>query len=317
MKNVAIVGAGAIAKRLRERLEAERHHVCFSVRRDHNGPSFEELLDEHKPDAVFIAISTLDKGEAARDYILKTLSQCFKVITCEKGALAYFGEMLWGHLSQIGFSAAVGGGTRMLQYIKARRPNGQQTEIHAVLNGTLNFVFDEMRRGRALGEACGEASRLGYAEPGADGPLSLINGELVDVTRKTCVFFNTTLAYQEFLTPDALGQFCLNGQQIERLSKAGGDCRLVVSFSNSESTDTYEFVGESFGVKVGNWNVSGGFRKVANLSEFNWLPGGVGNAVHIIEGELGAGGKYTLSGPGAGVEPTTSAMLSDFHHLCP
>ena len=323
-RKVAIIGEsadprrGVIAKRLRERLEAEGVEVVFSIRRsDNGGPSYEELLDRHKPEAVFVAISTLDRGEAARDYILKAMAQYFKVVLCEKGALSSFGETLWGHLSQIGFSAAVGGGTLLLPYIKSRRPNSQRMEIHAVLNGTLHYVFDEMRRGRSLAEACGEASKLGYAEPGADGPLSLINGELVDVVRKACVFFNTTLARREFLTPDILGSLTQTAQGVERLSRAGGDCCFVVSFSNSPSAEKPAFVGEGFVVEVEGWVVSGGFREVGNLSEFNWLPGGVGNAVHIAEGELGAGGKYTLSGPGAGPEATTSAMLDDYHQLCP
>ena len=212
----------------------------------------------------------------------------------------------------------MGGGTRIPDYTRGRHPNGQQMQIHVVLNGTLNFVFDEMRRGgRTLGEACEEAVKLGYAEPGANDPQNLINGELVDVHRKICVFFNMVLTQNEFLTPDQLGLFAQSTSEIQRLSEDGADCRLVISFSNYPSVTEYQSFGPSLKVKIDKWIIYGGFRKIVHLSTFDWLPSGVSNAIHIIEGQFGRGGKYTLTGPGAGAEPTTSAMLNDFNQLCP
>ncbi len=320
MKNkVAIIGGGAIAKHLSARLESKGVSVCFSLRRNHTEPSFETLLAQEKPQAVFLAISTLDKGESARDYILACVKAGIPVITCEKGALAYHAEVLRPHLATIGFSATVGGGTRMLKYVAERHLADKQVEIHAIVNGTLNFIFDEVRRGgRSLGEACKEAYKLGYAEPGASDPLSLINGELKDVRMKTCVFFNTVLATQKLVTPDQFGLLEQTTDDLEQLSEEGGDHRLVVSFSNHKSTKEYPRFGKQFGLHfIDGWHITGAFRQITQASQLSsWLPGGVGNAVHIIEGELGSGGKYTLSGPGAGHEPTTSAMLADFAELC-
>ncbi|MEI6480673.1 MAG: hypothetical protein WCO12_04160, partial [bacterium] len=104
----------------------------------------------------------------------------------------------------------------------------------------------------------------------------------------------------------------------EELSEEGGDYRLVISFSNHESIKENPRFGKQFGLHfIDGWHITGSFRQITQASQLaSWLPGGVGNAVHIIEGELGSGGKYTLSGPGAGHEPTTSAMLADFKELC-
>lgn len=125
-------------------------------------------------------------------------------------------------------------------------------------------------------------------------------------------FFNTTLSDEEFLTPDQLDSLTLTGDDLGRLNRKGADYRMVVSFSNCRSSNEQVFFGNKFNVSIGEWYVTGGFRLVGNSSELiSWLPSGVGNAVHIVEGELGSGGKYTLSGPGAGYEPTTSAMISD------
>lgn len=322
MKNkVAIIGGGAIAKHLSARLESKGVNVCFSLRRNHTEPSFETLLAQEKPQVAFLAISTLDKGEAARDYILACVKAGTPVITCEKGSLAYHAKVLRPHLDKIGYSATVGGGTRMLKYVKERHLADKKVEIHAVINGTLNFIFDEIQRGgRSLGEACKEACKLGYAEPGASDPLGLVNGELEDVRMKTCVFFNTVLATQKLATPNQLGLLEQTADDLEGLSEEGGNYRLIVSFSNHKSMKEFPRFGKQFGLHfIDGWHITGAFRQITHSSVMSqlssWLPGGVGNAVHIIEGELGLGGKYTLSGPGAGHEPTTSAMLADFAEL--
>ena len=314
-KRVGIVGAGAIAKHLANRLTVMGVDVVFMFGRN-SQKIFENFLDDVNLDAVFIAISTLDKGEAARDYILKCAERDIQVITCEKGSLGYHSDVV--HLSKIGklgYSATVGGGTRMLKYLRGRRQIKGTVEIHAVLNGTLNFVFDEMRgNGRSLGEACEEASRLGYAEPGATDPLSLINGELKDVLMKTCVLFNTSLSDKVIITPDGLGSFEQTAEDLEIMSETGGDLRLVISFSNHRTMKEYSCVGNSFSLNSADgWSITGAFRDIPKSSQaFSWLPVGVGNAIHLIEGDLGHGGKYTLLGPGAGHEPTTSAMIADF-----
>ncbi len=319
MKKVAIIGRGAIAEHLSARLELMDIDICFSYTRSHIGIPFGDLIAHERPQAVFLAISTLDRGQAARDYILKCVEYGIPVITCEKGALAYHAEVLKPHLSKIGFSATVGGGTRMLKYVVDRHLVGKKVEIHAVINGTLNFIFDELRHsGRSIGEVCNEVFKSGYAEPGANDSLSLINGELKDVRMKTCDFFNTVLATERLITPDEFGLLKLTDDDLENLSEEGGDYRLVVSFSNHKSVKDHPRFGRQFGLhSVDGWHITGSFRQITQASQLlSWLPGGVGNAVHIIEGELGSGGKYTLSGPGAGHEPTTSAMLADFEELC-
>lgn len=318
MKRVGIVGMGGIGKHLWRKLDSRGINIGFAQSRS-GEPSFESNLEHYKPHAVFIAIPTFDEGEAARDYMLTCVKAGIPVITCEKGSLAYHAEVLRPHLEMIGCSAAVGGGTRMLKYIESRRFCDRRVEIHAVLNGTLNYIFDEIRRGgRTLGEACLEAERLGYAEPGAKDPLSLINGELKDVRMKTCVFFNRALATKRIVTPREFGLLEVSPNDLTRLNEEAGDYRLVVSFVNHKDSKSSPFFGKQFALHyVDGWHITGSFRQITQASQLaTWLPGGVGNAVHIIEGELGSGGKYTLSGPGAGYEPTVSAMLADFDELC-
>lgn len=328
MIKVGIIGTGGISKCLQLRLQSIGWSVVFLVRRQtysfngaeyaRNKMTISDLLDEANPDLVFLAISTLDKGEEAKNYISDCVKKSIPVVTCEKGALAYHAQALEPFFALIGFTATVGGGTQLIGYLHNRFINRRHVEIHAVINGTLNFVFDEVARGgRTLGEACDEAMKLGYAEPGARNALSLINGELRDVMMKTCVLFNTTLARNEFITPSKLGALELAPWQLEELSQKAADYRFVVSFSNRTAPKRHSFFNDNFfEIAVGEWYIQGGFRQVHGDTDLaSWLPGGVGNAAHIIEGELGSGGKYILSGPGAGHEATTTVMQNDAERL--
>ncbi len=320
MKKILIVGAGGIGQHLFDRLKSQGFHGWMTTQRDRQVFK-RSWLKTKKPDAVFVAISTpdWDKGRAAEYYILSCVEAGIPVITCEKGALAYHADVLKPHLGKIGFSATVGGGTRMLKYVQGKHLANRQVKISAVINGTLNFIFSQMSCGTTLDESCRQAIQLGYAEPGADDPISLINGELRDVLMKTCVFFNTVLATDEIITPDYFGKFELTTDDLESLNQVGKDYRLIVSFSNHPKPQVSQTFGEEFSLHSHDgWHITGGFRQISHTPQlYSWLPGGVGNAVNIVDGELGSGGEYTLSGPGAGREPTTSAMLADLAELCP
>ena len=203
----------------------------------------------------------------------------------------------------------------VLPILQSRRPNSHHMRVETVINGTLNFVFSEIERGRTLSEACSEALALGYAEPGATDEVSLINGELADIVMKTCVLFNTTLSRKKSLSPFFAKGFKLSLDDIENLSDVAADYRFVVTFSNTTGS-MGEYLGARFETEQDGWRIAGGFRRISRSSAFDWVPNGVSNALHIVEGDrLGKGGSYTVSGPGAGIEPTTTAMLNDFERL--
>ncbi len=279
-----------------------------------------------RPGVVHLAISTLDKGECARDFILDCWDNNIPVVTCEKGISHHFKQLHGiraGILEEdvspvpiLKYNASVSGGVQVLEYLKSRHLNMRVANIEGVLNGTCNFIFDYVASGKGtLAEACAMASVLGYADPGSSAPLPLINGELVDVVMKTCIFFNTVLSKGSFLTPDLLGSFQLDANQLEELSGKARSYRLVVSFSNQGKRKLSFFNGH-FEAEADGWYIQGGFRDTREDDDLlTWLPGGVKNAVHVVEGELGKGGAYTLLGPGAGAEETTTAMINDMLSL--
>jgi homoserine dehydrogenase len=334
-KRLGIIGNGGIAKALTTRLSEAGHTPLFTMNRGGayapdgtsltSSTSLPELFAAHgdlRPDAICIAIPTSDKGEAAYQYIRDAAALNIAVVTCEKGSLAYHAEHILPHVKsgawKVRYSAAVGGGTLMLPYLAMRQSNERLVDIQAVINGTCNFVFHQTASGgRTLGEACDEAVRLGYAEPGATDPLSLLNGELHDVRMKTCVLFNTILARDVYINPRDLGALTLTENSLEEISRKSGQYRLVITFSNHPHQRLSEYAaGTQFITNVDGWTIQGGFRDLQKEPELqHWLPAGVSNAIHITEGKLGSGGRYTLTGPGAGHEPTTSALLNDIASL--
>lgn len=141
------------------------------VYRDATGPKVDEL--ENYPayfegvDIVFLAIPTFDNGETARNYIEAFMKEDTPVVTCEKGSLSNHYTELKKYLDNIGHSATVGGGTLMLKYLKERMKNPEVEEVHVILNGTLNFIFDEVSRGRSLGAVVGEAKKTRLCRAGS------------------------------------------------------------------------------------------------------------------------------------------------------
>jgi len=171
---VGIIGIGNIGSELHRRLKLKGWNIGWVLDTDgiFTEISKRKKLDNAKNyvkhlnglDLVFLAIPTLDDGYIAYNYIKNCLAKNIPIVTCEKGALSnYFAELKSDlNLGEIGYSATVGGGSRLLRYLK-ERIGPQVEEIHAVINGTLNYIFSGLSEGRSLGEVVEETKRLGYA----------------------------------------------------------------------------------------------------------------------------------------------------------
>jgi len=319
MKTIGIAGMGKIGWRLQKRLEAMGHKVVFTFRRKML-LSFEQLLEKYKPDAVFVAISTLDQGEAELALILACAKAGIPVITCAKGALAYHAKVLNPFIPLIGYSAAVGGGTGILQIMKWRSGTWdfQPTQIFTSINGSFSLLGAVAEAERCSVIEAAEAASAktihdGCAEPGViDGP-SFLREEGNDVKRKTCIVPWVISGGELCITPNNLE--VIQGRKLDEIREG---CRFVVSFTNYEPHDEPEVFGEGFRAVVGKWHLTGGWRLKEKLPEGGvWIPPGAGNAIHVTEGELGKSEKYSSSGPGAGAEPTTTAMINDLRAYLP
>ncbi len=280
--------------------------------------------DERVVDGVnvaFLATPSSGDGTHALDIIEDLTDQGIFVVTAEKAALANHYANLEPCLNNIGISATVGGGTRMLPWL-SERINPRTRQVHAVLNGTLNFIMDGIGSGRTAGTTIDEAVILGYAEPGATDHLEVLNGELVgDIPKKTTIVWNTVLrkafAEDEVLHHAQIEQPSLNQDSLNQLIAEASARRYIVSFVHESEEIPERDIIAGFRKEVdGGMLIIGGFRRITDNPLFKALrlPGPSNGAV-ITAGPNESDGVYKIEGPGAGPGPTAAAMVQDARHL--
>ncbi|HDZ54835.1 MAG TPA: hypothetical protein ENI19_02015 [Candidatus Nealsonbacteria bacterium] len=313
---VGIIGFGRIGSELSERILKRDWEIPAIARtsgiyKSPGGIKIGQLNNwmEHfqKVDVVCLCITTLDNGEAAYGYIRPLVERGISVVTCEKGALGNYFPELQPWMGNIGYSATVGGGTRLLRWLKERLgPNTK--EIHLIVNGTLNYIFDGLSRGRTLDEVVDEAKTLGYAEPEAEEPVELINTEAnKDVPSKVSVLLNVC-GFGEIRARD-IDVKTISESDLKRLVREATFRRYIVSITKEANEE--DVIG-GFKLSVNDWHISAGFKNRSQNPLFLQLvPPGVNNVVLIY----GSDGTYILTGPGAGAVPTVGSMMKDIGNL--
>ena len=107
--------------------------------------------------------------EPARSIMLKLLESGKDVVTANKALLAEHGPELFDRARELGrsiaFEAAVAGGVPIIAAIGECLAANRIDSIHAILNGTSNFILTQMADlGTDYATSLAEAQRLGYAE---------------------------------------------------------------------------------------------------------------------------------------------------------
>ena len=185
---VAIVGFGTIgsgvarlllehgnrlARRAGRRIELA-HIVDTDLTRARNVDVPAELLTDDlskvTEDPEIVAVAQLIGGlEPARSIMLKLLANGKDVVTANKALLAEHGPELFDRARELGRSialeAAVAGGVPIITGIGQCLSANQILSIHAILNGTSNFILTQMEElGTDYAASVAEAQRRGYAE---------------------------------------------------------------------------------------------------------------------------------------------------------
>lgn len=131
--------------------------------------SLEELLCNGEYDVLIdTTSSSLETGEPARSFIERAFLRGKSVVTCNKSPVA-----LWYHplskLAQVNkahflFEGTVMCGTPLFSLVRHGLPATQVLSFEGVLNGTCNYILEQMRQGSTLDDALLDAQRRGYAE---------------------------------------------------------------------------------------------------------------------------------------------------------
>ena len=127
---------------------------------------FERILDDP---SISIVIELIGGLEPARTMVLRSLQNGKNVITANKALLAQHGAELFDtakkHGVTIAFEAAVCGGIPILGTLATSLQANRFQSIHAIVNGTSNFILSQMdEAGTNYQDAVNEARRLGFAE---------------------------------------------------------------------------------------------------------------------------------------------------------
>ena len=241
---------------------------------------------------VDVVIELIGGYEPALDLVLTAIKNSKHVVTANKALIAMHGNEIFKAAQEMGvnvvFEAAVAGGIPIIKSIREGLSANRVEWLAGIINGTGNFILTEMRdKGRAFEDVLKEAQELGYAE--ADPTFDV---EGIDAAHKLCIL--SSLAFGTPLQFDAV--------YTEGISKITPE---DVTYANQ------------LGYRIKHLGVA---RRTEDGIEMRVHPtlipekclianvDGVMNAVLVKADTLGPSLYY---GPGAGANPTASAVVAD------
>ena len=241
---------------------------------------------------VAIVIELIGGDTLALDLVMRAIENGKHVVTANKALIAKHGNEIFAAAQAKGvivaFEAAVAGGIPIIKAIREGLAGNRIEWLAGIINGTGNFILTEMRdKGRDFNDVLKEAQELGYAE--ADPEFDV---EGIDAAHKL-----TILASIAFGIP----------LQFEKAFTEG-----ITKITREDVT-----YAEELGYRIKHLGVTRRTDKGVELRVHPTLiperrlianVDGVMNAV-LVKGD--AVGPTLYYGPGAGDEPTASAVVAD------
>ena len=291
---VGLLGLGTVGYGVYRKLQqqSERFSVIAIAIRDlnkhkHHAPA--HLLTTSCEAAVRdadIIVELIGGLEPAGTIVARALAEGIPVITANKHMLA--DSVLSKRLvcENLYFSAAIGGEVPMLETVRSCTHRGTVRRIEGVLNGTTNFILDQIAEGLSFRDALSEAQQRGFAE--ADPSLDL-DGSDAACKLKLLVHqaFDVDLPLTDIERQGLLG---LDEEWVRHTARSGRRVRLVAEA---------ERCGAQIAARVALKTVDCADVFACIRNEENALR---------IQGDFAT---VTLTGKGAGRWPTTVSVMSD------
>jgi homoserine dehydrogenase len=246
----------------------------------------ESVVD--RPD-VDVVVELLGGLEPAASLIGRALGQGRAVVTANKALLAERGMELEATARESGadlrYEAAVAGGIPILAPLAHDLAANRLSRVRGILNGTTNFILSAMAaEGRAYADVLADAQARGYAE--AD-PTADVDGH--DAVHKLVLL--NRLAFGKWLSPAAVPRVGISGiteDDVAAATERGMAIKLVAAAHDSGVAWV-----EPCAVKRGS------------------LLGSTDGVTNVVEVTGWPVGRVVFQGPGAGGDPTSSAVLAD------
>ncbi len=118
---------------------------------------------------IQIVIELIGGYEPARTFVLQAIRNGKHVVTANKALLAMHGEEIFRAAEEAGvnvmFEAAVGGGIPVISAIKENLGANNFSALYGILNGTCNYILTQMDEdGADFSNVLADAQQQGYAE---------------------------------------------------------------------------------------------------------------------------------------------------------
>jgi homoserine dehydrogenase len=241
---------------------------------------------------VQVVIELIGGYEPARTFVLQAIRNGKHIVTANKALLALHGDEIYQAAEEAGvnvmFEAAVGGGIPVISAIKENLGANKFSAIYGILNGTCNYILTQMEdAGDDFADVLADAQKQGYAE--ADPTFDV---EGIDTAHKLALLislcFGTRIDFDKVYTE---GISKVTALDIEYAKDFGYKLKLLAIGKHDgdqvEARVHPTMVPEDYPLAA----ISGVFNSVRLVGDFS--------------------GPVMLSGYGAGMDATASAVMGD------
>lgn len=240
-----------------------------------------------------LVIEVMGGIEPAHSLLLAAIESGASVVTANKALLASEGGPLYAAAEAAGvdlyYEAAVAGAIPIIRPLRESLVGDEVLAVKGIVNGTTNFILDKMHTaGESFADVLAEAQALGYAE--AD-PTADVEG--LDAAAKAAIL--ASLAFHSRVNLDDVDREGITGVSLDDVEAAQAmDCVIKLLADCTLTADGRIAVGVHPTM-------------VPVTHPLASIPGAY-NAIFI---ESRNAGRLMFMGPGAGGQPTSSAVMGD------
>lgn len=245
----------------------------------------------NNPD-INIIVELIGGTSVAHELVMTALKNGKHVVTANKALIAEHGMSIFAEAESRGlmvcFEAAVAGGIPIIKALREGLSGNRINWLAGIINGTTNFILSEMdNKGREFSDVLIEAQSKGYAE--ADPTFDV---EGIDASHKLAIL--ASIAFGTSLTLDGLFTDGITNLEPQDVSYAGELGYVIKHLGIARKTQS--------GIEL---------RVHPTLIPDRCLIAGVNDVSNAIMVNADAVGTTLFYGPGAGSEPTASAVIAD------
>lgn len=251
-----------------------------------------DLAQVATADDVDILVELIGGTDLAKDLVLSAIRAGKGVVTANKALIAIHGNEIFNEALSNGvmvaFEAAVAGGIPIIKSVREGLSANRIEWVAGIINGTCNYILTEMdEKGRDFADVLAEAQALGYAE--ADPTFDI---EGIDAAHKLTIL--ASIAFGVPLQFDACFVEGISSLALEDVRNADQLGYRIKHLGIARRTDQ--------GIEL---------RVHPTLVPKNKLLANVSGVLNALQVQGDAVGPTTFTGPGAGAEPTASAVVAD------